>query len=235
MRYGRGGLRMVKWLLDPFAALGVYLLLVALLLRRGTEATGLSLACAIVPFQLVLLSTVNALQSVSTRGSILVNMSFPRLLIPLSAVATESAAFLASLTLLPLMMIVYSVGPTTAILWLPVALGLTVVLAGAFAYPATVFGIWYPEMVGFAVSLIRALFFVAPGLVALDQVTGTARYLLPYNPLTGLFECFRDALLYGRSPAAWELLSPLAAAAVILAICVPFYRREAPHLAKLLG
>ena len=61
----------------------------------------------------------------------------------------------------------------------------------------------------FGVSLVRALFFLAPGLVALDLVSGTARDLLPFNPLTGLFETFRDTLLYGQSPAAWQLLVPL--------------------------
>lgn len=235
MRYGRGRIRVVKWVLEPFAALGVYLLLVALLLKKGTDATGLSLVCAIVPFQLIVMSTVNALQAVSTRGSILVNMPFPRLLIPLSAVTTESIAFLASLTLVPLMMIIYAVGITPAILWLPVALATTLAVAIAVAYPATVFGIWYPEMVGFAVSLLRAFFFVAPGLVALDQISGTARDILPFNPLTGVFESWRDALLYGRSPAAWQILVPLGTAALILAISVPLYRREAPQLAKLLG
>ena len=66
-------------------------------------------------------------------------------------------------------------------------------------------------------------------------MTGTARDLLPFNPLTGLFETFRDALRFGHAPAAWELLGPLAAAAVILAITVPLYMREQRRLAKLLG
>ena len=55
VRYGRGRLRFVKWVLDPIAALGIYLLLVAFVLDQGTLATGLSLACAIVPFQLLLI------------------------------------------------------------------------------------------------------------------------------------------------------------------------------------
>jgi ABC-type polysaccharide/polyol phosphate export permease len=55
------------------------------------------------------------------------------------------------------------------------------------------------------------------------------------NPFTGLFEAYRDALLYGVSPAAWELLVPLGAAALILLVTVPIYRREQPHLAKLVG
>ncbi len=234
VRYGRGRLRFLRWILDPLAALGIYLLLIAIL-ARDEEAVGLSLACAVVPFTLLMATIVNALSSVQLRGSILLNMGFPRMLIPLASVMTESVAFSASLVLLPAMMIVYGVEPTLAVLWLPLALALTLALALAVAYPSTLFGIWYPELQTFAVSFARAAFFLAPGLVALDLVTGTARDLLPLNPLTGLFETFRDALLYGHSPAAWQLLVPLGAAALILAITVPLYSREQSRIAKLLG
>jgi ABC-type polysaccharide/polyol phosphate export permease len=235
IRYGRGGLRAVKWFLDPFAALGVYLVLITLVLNTGSGEPGLILVCAVVPFQLVMMGSVNALQAVSTRGSIIANMSFPRNLIPLSSVVTESVAFSASLVMLPLMMAIYGVAPTPAPLWLPVALALTLALAVALAYPSALFGIWYPELIPFAVSLVRTLFFLAPGLVSLSQITGVARDWLPFNPLTGLFELYRDALLYGQSPAAWQILYPLAASALVLAVGLSVYRREQPWLAKLIG
>lgn len=60
-RYGRGGWQLVKWLFDPFALVGVYLLLVTFILRRGGEALGLSVSCAVIPFQLVMMSIVNAM------------------------------------------------------------------------------------------------------------------------------------------------------------------------------
>ena len=59
-------------------------------------------------------------------------------------------------------------------------------------------------------SLTRAAFFVAPGVVALDQISGDTSDWLRANPLTGLFEAFRSVFLYGESPAAWELLVPCA-------------------------
>lgn len=235
VRYGRGGLRVVKWLLEPVAATGVYLALVALVLDRSGTAIGLSIACAVVPFQFIVTATINALGAVASRGSIIVNMQFPRILLPVSSAATESAASAASLLLLPAMMIVYGIEPTAALLWFPLALATTIALAAALTYPAALIGVWYPEYNGFAVSMIRTLFFLAPGLVALDQITGTTRELLPFNPLTGVFEAFRDIFLYGESPAAWELLAPLAAAVVVLAIALPIYRREQPELAKLIG
>lgn len=235
VRYGRGRLRVVKWVADPFAALGVYLILIIILFGSGGEAVGLSLACAIVPFQLLLATVINATAAVNLRASIILNMRFPRVLIPASAVVTESIAFVATMSILPVLMLVYGIEVQLAILWFPVALLITAALAFALSYPSTLFGIWYPDLQPFVVSVARAFFFLAPGLIALDEVTGVARDILPVNPLTGLFESYRDALLYGVSPAAWELLVPLGAAVLILLVSVPIYRREQPNLAKLVG
>ena len=234
-RYGRSGMKPLKWLLDPLAALGVYLVLIVFLVGRSEAAPGLSLACAIVPFQLVATGSMNAFKAITNRGTIITNMAFPRMLIPPSAVATETITSSASLVLLPTMMLIYGVAPTAAVLWLPVALAVTFVFTLALAYPFSLIGLWYPELQPFAVSVVRAAFFVAPGLVALDQISGASRDLLPLNPLTGLFESFRDAVLYGHGPAAWELLSPLVAAALVLAVSVPIYRREQPYFAKLVS
>lgn len=231
-RYGRGPWRLVKWLLDPFALVGVYLVLVSVVLDRPGRATGLSLACAVVPFQLLMMTTLNAMDAITSRMSIITNMGFRRTLIPLASVATESAAFAASLLLLALMMAVYAVEPTLSILWLPLVLVVTLVLAAAAAYPAALIGVWVPDLRSFVVSAVRTLFFVAPGLVAIDQITGDAHDLVKINPLSGLFEAYRDVLLHGQAPAAWELLIPLAWAGVLAAIFVPMFRREQRHLAK---
>ena len=233
-RYGRGPWRLVKWLLDPFALVGVYLLLVSFVLDRPGSAVGLSLACAVIPFQLVMGSCLNAMGSLDARQSIIANMSFPRDLIPASSTLTECVAFIASLLLLVLMMAIYGVAPTLAALWLPVVLAANVALAVAFAYPAALIGIWVPYLRPLVSSFIRTLFFLAPGLVALRDIEGTAHDLIKLNPLTGLFEAYRDALLYGHAPEAWELLIPLAAAALLAALFVPIYRSEQPHLAKVL-
>ena len=233
-RYGRGAWRLVKWLLDPFALVGVYLLLVSVVLDRPGESIGLSLACAVIPFQLVMMSALNAIDSIRLRRSIIANMSFPRTLIPASSALTESIAFSASLLLLALMMAVYGVAPTLAVLWLPVVLAVNLALAAAVAYPAALMAVWVPDLRSFVVSFIRTLFFLAPGLVALREIDGSAQDLVKINPLTGLFEAYRDALLYGHAPAAWELLVPLGAAVLIAAVFVPVYHSEQRHLAKVL-
>lgn len=232
-RYGRGPARLVKWLLDPYAVVGVYLLLVVLILDRGGPAPGLSLACAVVAFQLVIMTIINSLGSIQQRGSIVLNMGFRRTLIPLSSMVTESIAFASSLTLLALMMIAYGIAPTTAALWFPLVLGVNVLFAAACAYPISLIGLWYQDMRPFVISIARTMFFMAPSLVPLSEIGGRTADLIKLNPLTGLFEGYRSTLLYGQAPAAWELAIPLAVSVALLAAFVPLYHREQLHFAKM--
>ena len=233
-RYGRGPWQLLKWLVDPFALVGIYLLLLTFILRRPGEAPGLSLACAVIPFQLVMMTIVNGMGAVQLRGSIIRNMAFDRVLIPISSTLTEAVAFGASLVLLVMMMFIYRVQPTLALLWLPLVLLITLVFAAACAYVASLIGVWIPDVRPFVVSLMRAMFFLAPGLVAIGDIGGRAEQLVKVNPLTGLFESYRSLMLRGESPHAWELVVPLAWAILLLLVALPLYVREQHQFAKVL-
>jgi lipopolysaccharide transport system permease protein len=232
LRYGRGRASTVKWLLDPIAAVGVYLLLVEFVLDRPGGAWALSIACAVFPFQLVMMTIINALNAVRLRQGIVSNMNFPRMLLPASSTLTESIAFFGTLPLFAIMMAAYGVEPEASVLWLPVLVLVTMFFAAACAYPAALIGLWFRELHNFVVSGVRTLFFLAAGLIALDQVHGAARDLLPLNPLTGIFEAYRSVLIRGESPAWWHLAYPIAFAALLLAAFLPIYRSEQVHFAK---
>lgn len=231
-RYGRGPGRFLRWLFEPVALVGVYLLLVTFVLDRPGRAVGLSLTCAVVPFQLVMLTIGNAMTTLDARRPILLNMSFKRMLLPASSALTESVGFASSLFLLIFMMAVYGIGPTWSMFWFPAVLVVNLLLAAAAAYPAILFGIWLRELRTFVVSFVRTLFFLGPGLVPLDQTSHGVRDLLRLNPMTGLFEAYRDVFLNGRRPPVWELAYPLVGAFILLVIFVPVYRSEQRQFAK---
>jgi lipopolysaccharide transport system permease protein len=231
-RYGRGRGRFVRWLLEPFALVGVYLLLVTFVLDRPGTAPGLSLAAAIVPFQLVISTVSNSMDALETRRPILLNMAFERNLMPISSALTECASFVASFFIVVVMMAAYRVAPTLALLWLPLVMLVNLYLAIAAAYGAALLGVWLRELKPFLLSFVRMLFFLGPGLVPLSQTSPEVRSLLRLNPLTGLFESYRDVFLTGQAPAAWQLLYPLVIASVILAVFVPIYRTEQRQFAK---
>jgi lipopolysaccharide transport system permease protein len=233
-RYGRGPWRFARWLLEPFALVGVYLILVVFVLDRPGNAPGLSLACAVVPFQLVMLTIMNAMTALDARRPILLNMAFKRMLIPPASAFTESVGFASSLLLIVVMMALYEISPTWSVLWFPVVFVVNLLLAAAAAYPAVLLGIWLRELRAFVLSFVRILFFLGPGLVPLAETSSDVRNLLRLNPMTGLFEAYRSVFLYGHSPAAWQLGIPLAAAGLLLIVFVPVYVLEQRQFAKVI-
>jgi lipopolysaccharide transport system permease protein len=231
-RYGRGPTRFVRWLLEPFALVGVYLLFLTFVLDRPGNAPGLSLAAAIVPFQLVISTVNNSMDALETRRPILLNMAFERKLMPISSALTECASFVASFSIIVVMMAAYRVVPTVQLLWLPVVIFVNVFLAIAAAYAAAMLGLWLRELKRFLLSFVRMLFFLGPGIVPLSQTSPHVEKLLRINPLTGLFESYRDVFLTGRAPAAWQLVYPLAIGSLILVAFLPVYRAEQRQFAK---
>ena len=233
-RYGRGPWRFIRWLLEPLALVGVYLILVTFVLDRPGTAVGLSLACAVIPFQVVMLTIGNAMTTLDARRPILLNMAFQRMLMPISSALTESAGFASSLLLVIIFMVAYGIEPTWNILWFPLVLLVNILLAVASAYAATLFSIWLRELRAFVLSFVRILFFLSPGIVPLEETSERARDILRLNPLTGLFEAYRDVFLNGETPAAWELLYPLIAVVILSLVFVPIYRLEQRQFVKVI-
>lgn len=232
-RYGRGPWRFVRFLLEPFALVGIYLVLIVIVSTRPGRAPGLSVACAVIPFQYLMVTVTNAMGAVDSRRPIVLNMAFRRSLLPISSVMTETASFAASFVVIAMMMGIYGIGPSPALAWLPLLIVLTATFSASFAYPASLFGVWFARgLRPFALSFMRMLFFLGPGLVPLEKTTGRTHTLLALNPLSGLFESYRDVFLYGRRPAAWQLLYPLACSLVLFVAFVPIYRREERQFAK---
>jgi lipopolysaccharide transport system permease protein len=234
VRYGRGPWRIIRWLSEPIALVGVYLILITFVLDTSVPAAGLSLTCAVVPFTLVMLTIANAMTALDARRPILLNMAFRRMLIPPSSALSESVGFGSSLLLLVAMMAIYAVTPTWNVLWFPLVLLVNLLLAAAAAYPAILLGIWLRELKQFILSFVRILFFLAPGLVPLSETSPDTRELLRLNPMTGLFEAYRAVFMFGEAPTAWDLLVPFGTAILLLAAFVPVYQVEQRQFAKVI-
>jgi ABC-type polysaccharide/polyol phosphate export permease len=116
-----------------------------------------------------------------------------------------------------------------------VVVAVTLLLAFGAAWPCTLLGLWLPTIKLFANQALRILFFAAPGIVALSEVSEGVHRWIVYNPLTGLFESFRHVFLYGNSPEFWQLAYPAATGVLLTLVFLPLCRREQRHFAKLVS
>ncbi len=194
----------------------------------GIGATGVPYAlfalAGLVVWTLFSQSLTAASNSLVTSQNLISKVYFPRLLLPLSAVASYVVDFLIASVVLLAAIVVFGRIPPATFLLVPIV-GLVAVIA------ALAVGLWLAAInvryrdVKYAVPFfIQVWLFASPVAYSSSFVPGEFRALFALNPMTGVIDAFRWATLGGPLPDATTLLS-LLATAVILVGGLAYFRR----------
>ncbi len=163
-------------------------------------------------------------QSLVGNAALVTKVYFPRLVVPLAALLPGLVDLALSFVVLAVLLLVYGVAPTWAILSLPLWLA-------ALVATALGFGVWFAAVnvlyrdVNHAVGLFVQLWlFLSPVAYPSSTVTGPARLIYAVNPMSGIIDGFRWALAGGPAPGRTLLLS-LATTAVMALGGVAYFQR----------
>jgi len=136
---------------------------------------------------------------------------FPRLLLPLSVVASAFVDLGVALGVLAVMLAFYGVAPGIGLLMLPVWLLLVVLLALGVGLIACSLMVRYRDVQYVLPVATQFLLFASPVAYALSAVPAHLQAFVAVNPLTGILEAFRWSLLgSGDLPVAAVLWSTVA-------------------------
>lgn len=169
----------------------------------------------------------------STSGSLLnskeliAKVYFPRLLIPLSQIVSSLVDFAISLIILFGMLVFYGIRPNWGIVMLPVFL----LIAAATGLGV---GLWFAGVIvkfrdfgQIAGYLVRVWMYASPVVYSATLIPPEWRALYSLNPMTGVVEGFRWALLGTGSGPGWTMaVSGVAVLVVLVGGLYTFKRAE---------
>ena len=151
---------------------------------------------------------------------------FPRLLIPIASVLTPLVDFAVAFTILIGMMVWYGARLTPEVLWLPPLLLLAVTAALAVSLWLAVLNVEYRDVRHLVPFLIQFFFFATPVVYPASLVPEEWRALYGLNPMAGVVEGFRWALLGTPPPGVPLLISSVVVVAVLTGGLMYFRRLE---------
>jgi lipopolysaccharide transport system permease protein len=170
----------------------------------------------------------SASQSIVSNQSLVTKIYFPRLMIPMGAVAAGLVDFGISLGLLLVMMAVYGAIPGWGLVLTPVLIALLVLAALGVGTLLSALTVAYRDVRHVVPFLVQLWMFATPAiyLSSSDAIMGRWNWLLPLNPAHGLIANFRAAVLGG--PFDWYALGVSAAVScgLVVAGCLYFRRVE---------
>lgn len=181
--------------------------------------------CALLPWQLFAHALTESSNSLVANERLLTKVYFPRLLIPVSSVLGGLVDFAIAFVILLLMTAWYGIRPTWAIATLPAFILLAMASALGVGLWLSALNVRYRDVrytIGF---LIQFWLLATPVAYSSSLVPDRWRALYGLNPMAGVVEGFRWALL-GKSEPPGTLLAVSALAVILILIGGLFFFRR---------
>jgi homopolymeric O-antigen transport system permease protein len=236
VRYKQTALGLAWAVIQPFFTMVVFSVFFGRLAKLPSDGIPYPLFAysALLPWQLFAFALAESSNSVVTNQRLVSKVYFPRLLIPLTPICVGLADFAVAFLVLLAMMLYYGVVPGIAALTIPLWTLFAVATALAVGLWLSALNVKYRDIRYMLPFVAQIWMFASPVAYSSSLVPAAWRPLYALNPMVGVIEGFRWALLgQGGSPSVTVPVSA-AAVAVLLTGGLFYFRRTERVFADLI-
>jgi lipopolysaccharide transport system permease protein len=227
VRYKQTALGFLWALLQPLFMMLVFTLFFGRLGKLPSDGMPYSVftLCALLPWQLFAHALSESSNSLVANERLISKVYFPRLLVPLAAVVGGLADFGVAFLLLVAVMAFYGLTPGIAVVALPLLVLFAIATAFSVGLWLSALNVQYRDVRYTLVFLTQLWMFATPVAYSSSLVPAAWRPLYGLNPMVGVVEGFRWALLNRSTPPGAELFVSVAAVAALLVSGLYYFRR----------
>jgi lipopolysaccharide transport system permease protein len=227
VRYKQSALGLCWAVLQPVSLMLIFSLVFGRIARVSTEGIAYPLFAysGLLLWSFVATSLSNATHSVVGHAQLITKVSFPREILPLSYVAAAMVDMCVGSAVLAGLLAYHGHPPTWHALYAVPVLAILAAFVTATAFLFSAIQVRWRD-VGIAAPLILYLWmFSTPIAYPLSAVPDAYRTWFLLNPMTGVVESFRRAVLHAVPPDPHVLAVPAFVAALLLPAAYVFFKR----------
>lgn len=234
VRYKQAVLGIVWAIIQPVASMVIFTLIFGRLAGLPTDKNipqewyPIFSFAALLPWQLFQGALQRSSISLVGNANLLTKIYFPRLIIPFAASAAGLVDFFFSFIVLMVLMVYFGVPFTWNLLWLPLLVLLALMAALAVGLWLSALNVQYRDVQHMIPFLLQAWMFASPVVYSIDMIpeSGPWRLLFGLNPMTGVIQGFRWALLGGSPPDGLMVISIIMVLVLLVSGLFYFRRME---------
>lgn len=182
---------------------------------------------ALVPWTLFATAISQASVSLVGNANMLKKIYFPRLMLPTATVLAGVLDFILAFVVLLIMMVAYGTFPTLRILWIPLLLLLALTTSLGVSFWLAALSVQFRDVRYVLPFLLQSWMFITPIAYSSSMLPQPWRTLYGINPMAGVVDGFRWALLGSdAAPGPMLALSSVIALGLLIGGMYYFQRME---------
>jgi lipopolysaccharide transport system permease protein len=216
-------------ILQPFCTMLIFTLFFGRLASIPSDGIPYPLFAftGLVPWTFFAQSLTLSSNSLVANQALIRKVYFPRLVLPIASVASSVVDFAIAFVVLLGMMAWYHTFPTTNVVWLPLLFLLALVTALGAGLWLSALNVLYRDIQYIVPFLVQVWLFSTPIVYSSSMIPEAWRPFYGINPMAGVIEGFRWALLTSdKAPGPMVLVSAAAATAMCVGGLYFFRRME---------
>lgn len=189
------------WVIEPVLMTFIYWLLFHKIFNRGGPDYHIFILCGLIPFKAVSGSFSQSLTALKGSLSLLTQLSFPRVFLPLANIFANHVKLLFGFLVVFAAASIYYKTISLNALFFIVPFMLQIILLCGVALLLSVLGVYFVDLQNVVQLATRALLFLSPIFFEIDRIPLQYREVyLWINPLAPLILIYRDIFLNGVAP-----------------------------------
>jgi lipopolysaccharide transport system permease protein len=196
----------IAWaLLRPFLTMIVFTVIFGKLAKLPSEGVPYSIMvfAAVLPWQFFANSLSESSNSLIGNVNLISKIYFPRLIIPTSSVITSFVDFLISAAILAVLMVWHQFAPSWRIVTLPFFIAVAFAAAMGTGLWLTALNVKYRDFRYIVPFIVQFGLYISPVGFSSSIVPDKWRLLYSLNPMAGVIDGFRWAILGGNVGIFW--------------------------------
>jgi lipopolysaccharide transport system permease protein len=220
----------VAWaLIRPVLMMGVFTVVFGKLAKLpsvGAAPYAVMVFAAMLPWQFFSAALSESSNSLVANGNLISKIYFPRLIVPAASIITSLVDLLISFSILVAMMAWFNYWPDWRILSLPLFIALAFGVAIGAGLWLCALNVEYRDFRYIVPFIVQFGLYISPVGFSSSIVPEQWRLLYSLNPMVGVIDGFRWAILKGDAPLNWPGLLISIALTGILCISGTWYFRK---------
>lgn len=217
-KYKKSFLGILWSFINPLLQIAVYAIIFPIIMRNNIENYTVFMVCGLIPWT-YFANVINRSSFVMVEnGNIIKKVYFPREILPISIVTSETVTFVISSIIILLFVLGSGMGLSIYILLYPLLLLAQYIMQIGFSLIVSSITVYFRDLQHFIGVFLQLLFYATPIVYSLQTIPEELRWILKLNPMTYIIEGYRNIFYYQQMPDVGQIFEVIVLGIIITII-----------------